>query len=92
MKRDESPFTGAKREIEEETGLKLPQLRPHGSFRYSGLGKRETVSVFSANVTDAKITLQREEIAAARWFAGEKLPTDLAPASKIALQKLTQHR
>ena len=77
----------AMREVREEVGIKLTAAHPKGSFYWTGLGKKDTVWVFTGRVQDPKFKLQSEEIQDARWFPLKKLPRDLSETLTLALKK-----
>ncbi len=70
----ESLLDAAKRETFEEVGIEVRDLVSHGSFFFDGLGKQDTIWVYSAVVRSRQFHLQSEEISAAKWFPISSLP------------------
>lgn len=64
----------ARREIVEETGLVLVELKQVGEFFSTLEYKKDTVAVFAAISSDSTVRLQKKEIAEARWFDPDSLP------------------
>lgn len=70
----ESLLGAAKRETFEEVGIEAVDLVSHGSFFFDGLGKKDTIWVYSTEVKSRNFHLQSEEISDARWFPLSHLP------------------
>jgi len=75
----EAALPAARRELEEELGIRGVPLRPGGDFRFAEGGLRLYGSLFWVRY-DGPLRLQPEEVAAVRW-----LPLDEA----LALEKAT---
>lgn len=83
---DETATECARRETFEEVGVKVGRLTPHGSFYYNGMGKRDTIWVFSTTVPTKQFERQSEEISAAQWFPLTKLPENGSVVLRESLQ------
>jgi 8-oxo-dGTP pyrophosphatase MutT (NUDIX family) len=75
--RAEAPRTAARREIREELGLTIEDLRDLGVLAAAIHGKRDTLHCFHAVIGQAPLTLDRGEIEAAAWFERNALPDAL---------------
>jgi ADP-ribose pyrophosphatase YjhB (NUDIX family) len=74
IKRGEGPATAARREMREELGVEIDDLRDAGEVVATLNRSRATVYCFAAELRAPEITIDRGEIAAARWFPGNDLP------------------
>lgn len=70
----ETPEEAARREVQEEVGLPLGEVRFIGQFVTTREYKHDTVYVFAATARSRAFTLDPAEILEARWFAVEDLP------------------
>jgi 8-oxo-dGTP pyrophosphatase MutT (NUDIX family) len=77
LKAGEPPPNAARRETEEELGLGISDWRSLGRIEGRTHHRRDVISVFMTSVDDPALTLDLGEIAAARWFARDRLPDDL---------------
>ncbi len=70
----EQPADGARREVREEAGLEITDLDLVGTFVYTHPGVSYPILglAFTAQATEAEITVREEEIRAARWFTVAK--------------------
>jgi 8-oxo-dGTP pyrophosphatase MutT (NUDIX family) len=87
LKRGEAPEAGAAREVREELGLRLSQLKPLGQVAGRVDFRRDVLYCFAAEVGTPALTLDQGEIAAARWFAWNQLPPDLGRYSRAILDQ-----
>jgi len=75
LRADENPFEGAVREVLEETGLVVSNLKPHGVLSFYFGQKIEAdwvVYVFSTNAFKGR--LKSSEEGTLRWFAFDEIP------------------
>jgi 8-oxo-dGTP pyrophosphatase MutT (NUDIX family) len=79
VKRGEPPLRAAQREMHEELGLEAADWTEIGALQGTVDHRRDTIHCFSAELVAPTLTLDRGEIAAARWFARSELPADLSP-------------
>jgi 8-oxo-dGTP pyrophosphatase MutT (NUDIX family) len=76
VKRREEPSAAARREAREELGVDIADWRPIGDLFERIDGKRDTLWCFTAPVGDRPIETDSAEIAEARWFRRNALPSD----------------
>lgn len=68
IKKDESAESAAKREIQEEVGIKVNGIKKVGSFKFTEYFHNDIVYVFTAEVGDKNIILDKDEIWKAKWL------------------------
>ena len=78
LKRNESPLSAARREIREELGVDIDDWVAIGDVLSRFQHTNSTMHCFRADVHEPSLTLDRGEILAARWFALDALPPNLA--------------
>ena len=78
--KNESPLDCAKREIHEELGVEIAPLFQLGAYISQKEGKRDTISVFVAELKDKSFKKQWE-LSEAKWFDLDNLPSDTSPAT-----------
>lgn len=83
--KDELPLDAARREVREEVGIELNNLKFLGTFFTTQFYKRDTVYCFHARVRNVHYILDPVEVAEARWFSKDALPEPLAPNVRKAL-------
>jgi 8-oxo-dGTP pyrophosphatase MutT (NUDIX family) len=88
IKRRETPFAAALREIREEVGIACEQLRFVSVHRNEGEGKRDTIHLFAA-VTAATPVADGVEVEEARFFALDVLPENVSAAT---LRRIAEYR
>lgn len=77
----ETAERAAVREIQEELGCEITDVRPGGEFASSAEGKRDTVHLFAARcIGDPRADAL--EVAEARFFAPDALPAEVSPATQ----------
>lgn len=64
----------AKREIKEEVGVDLIDVRKVGEYTSNKEYKKDTVFVFLSEVSSKNFKLDNKEIAEAQWFGLDNLP------------------
>ena len=74
IKTNETPEQAAHREVREEVGLKLSQLRPLGVFTNTWEHAHDTIHCFWGASSGAEIRIDRDEVYEARWFPVDDLP------------------
>ncbi len=75
IKRKESLEETVKREVKEEVGINVGEIKKCGHLFYDGEYKKNTVWVFKAVVNDMTFTINNYEINEAQWFKINELPT-----------------
>ena len=76
VKRGEPPASAARREASEELGIDTDAWRPLGDLFERIDGKRDTLWCFTAELGSTQtVTRDEAEIAEARWFPRNALPT-----------------
>lgn len=76
----EQPASAAVREVREELGCALEALVPVSTHFTSAEGKRDTVHLFEARITQTP-RADNVEVVEARYFALDALPETLSPAT-----------
>jgi 8-oxo-dGTP pyrophosphatase MutT (NUDIX family) len=77
IKRHEPPVMAAQREMHEELGVALHELRDMGEVLARLHNSPVTVHCFRTELRDPSLAIDRGEIAAARWFDHKGLPPNL---------------
>jgi 8-oxo-dGTP pyrophosphatase MutT (NUDIX family) len=77
IKRDEPPVDAARREIEEELGVRLDRWRDLGSLGARDYHRHDTIHCFQAELDGEPLTIERGELDTAEWFSRRRLPPDL---------------
>ena len=85
IRKNETPEAAIRREIREEVGIELVDLRQIGNFLSTIDFKKDNVTVFTARPASAALRLRREEIAEARWTDVNELPSPIAPVARRSL-------
>ena len=76
IKRDERPLEAARREIEEELGVRLDGWRDLGYLGATEYHRHDTIYCFQAEVNGKPLSIERAEIDTVRWFSRRRLPRD----------------
>ena len=77
IKSGEPPVQAARRETQEELGVTIRDWTALEQVTGRLLGRRDTLHCFHAEVRDPTLTLDLGELSCARWFARDKLPSDI---------------
>jgi len=77
VKRWEEPPEAARRETAEELGVDIAQWTSLGSLPARLYRRRDTLFCFGARVDDIDLHIDAGEIAEARWFPRDRLPSPL---------------
>ena len=75
LKRGETPERAARREVREEVGITLQEVRNHGPRRSIAQGRRDTTWLLSAVLAADRVQLASWEIQAVRWVSVEQALT-----------------
>lgn len=82
LKKRELPTEAIQREIWEEVGIRLTNLRLLGQFLSTQEYKKDTVVCFRADAVGASLSTDPHEILEARWFHPQNLPENRPHRSK----------
>ena len=86
--RRESPEAAAAREVREETGLEVRELRFLSVHANEGEGKRDTIHLFAAR-GDGEPRIDALEVEEARFFPLDRLPANVSAAT---LRRIAEYR
>jgi ADP-ribose pyrophosphatase YjhB (NUDIX family) len=86
VKKNESPENAARREVREEAGLELRDLRTLGHFTDTHEHARDTVHCFWGESSGGDVRIDRDEIYEARWFGAGELPQGQSRQLGMALE------
>jgi 8-oxo-dGTP pyrophosphatase MutT (NUDIX family) len=89
IKRGEQPLGAARREIEEELGLRIDNWRSLGELVTDVYRSRDTLHCFHAEVDNPQIRSNPVEIDTFGWFARDSLPSSLGRFAPDLLKMLT---
>ncbi len=85
IKKNETPEAAAKREVSEEVGISIQDIKPIGEFISELEYKKDRIFCFSAEVNNKNFVIQESEILEAKWFSSINLPNNI---SSIAVRVL----
>ena len=89
LRRREDPEPAVRREMREELGVELDDLRPLGRVDIEGTHKRTELHCFEATVGGgAALRVDPGELAEVRWAAPEAPPRPLGPDAPAILELL----
>jgi 8-oxo-dGTP pyrophosphatase MutT (NUDIX family) len=89
VRRGERPEAAARREVREEVGVSLRDLRPLGSYTGTEIYDKDTVFGYFARVESAALKPRRAEVYEEGWFEWGRLPE---PLSREAAKVIRQYR
>lgn len=72
--RNETPEEAIKREIKEELGIILDDIKKIGEYESIKEYKRDTVYCFYSKVSDPDFTIDKNEVSEAQWFSLKEIP------------------
>jgi 8-oxo-dGTP pyrophosphatase MutT (NUDIX family) len=75
--RDEAPADTARREMQEELGLQLGELKPLGELHARPYRSHDRIHCFHAELSTLELTIDEGELLAAEWFPRRQLPRDV---------------
>jgi 8-oxo-dGTP pyrophosphatase MutT (NUDIX family) len=88
VKRNEEPEAAARREIEEELGIRIERFTALGPVSGRMHRRRDTIHAFRAEIDTARLTLDPVEIAEAQWFGLDDLPANLGRYVRAILGRM----
>jgi len=86
VQKNETQEQAVIREVEEEVGLKVSDLKFLDELITTHQYKQDTVYCFSAEVANTDFVLNHNEIEEARWFPRKDLPSTISPFTFRVLQ------
>lgn len=86
---EESPHDAVIREVWEETGIEIKDIKLLGEYSSRRRHRHDSVCCFYAEVCDAEIKIDQFDILEARWFKKNKLPDHLSFAVGDVLKLYT---
>src|ERR1700733_12035823 len=87
-KRREVPVNAARREMNEEIGRRIEDWVDLGELYLSSNHHRDNVHLFHGQLGDRRIDLDLVELDEARWFAPDRLPSDVGRYVRPILSRL----
>jgi len=87
IKKGESLQDAAKREVLEETGVKVGDLKQIDQFLRTREYKRDLITIFEGQAESKNIRIDEFEILDAGWFLPDYFPDELAGVAKRILIK-----
>lgn len=88
MGRSEAPEAAVRREVREELGCEIAELRYLSTHLSTTEGKRDTIHLYSG-VADGAVKIDPVELAEACFFPPDALPDDVSDAT---LRRIEEHR
>lgn len=82
VERNEKPEDAAIREVQEEIGISITQLKTIGNLLNTREYKRDTVFCYIALVKNKTVNFNTSEIKETKWFNKNQLPVDTSLISK----------
>ncbi len=79
----ETSEAAAKREVLEEVGIRVEDIKKIGEFFSISEYKRDTVYCFATEITDKEFKIDENEILEAKWFPLSGLPSLSPSAEKV---------
>src|SRR5579875_582313 len=88
LRRGEDPTDTTRRELREELGLHVGELRSLGEIEVRIDGRRDRVHCYAVEVRSPELRPDGAEIAAARWWPRHALPAALSPYTREIVERL----
>lgn len=89
VKRNESLEHACRREVREEVGIELGDIRGIGEFKDASEYKKDTVFIFYAPADSRDVKIDEIEIIEYGWFPSDELPAGHRPSVDKALDMLS---
>ena len=90
LRRGEAPESAVRREMREELGIGLAELREAGRVEVTGSHKRTLLHCFEARPDAPRLRLAAAEIAEARWAPPDAPPRPLGPDAAILVERFVR--
>jgi 8-oxo-dGTP pyrophosphatase MutT (NUDIX family) len=90
LRRGEAPEAAVRREMREELGIELAELREAGRVEVTGSHKRTLLHCFEARPGAPRLRLAAAEIAEARWAPAAAPPHPLGPDAATLLERFVR--
>lgn len=88
VKRNESVEGAVRREVREELGIELDNLKHLGICKNNAEYKKDTIDVFSASTDNANFKRNIWEISEVQWFEKNNLPPVMSSVTQRIIQFL----
>jgi ADP-ribose pyrophosphatase YjhB (NUDIX family) len=72
-KRNENQTSAAKREVKEEVGIKLKNVKKIGTFLNEDEPNKDTINLFTSRVENKNVIIDKKEIKETAWFTKKEL-------------------
>ena len=82
VRTNEAPKTAAEREVLEEVGLRIKELRKIGELLSTWEHKRDTIHCYVGMANNRTIKIDPNEIQEASWFNKNQLPPEISTVAK----------
>jgi ADP-ribose pyrophosphatase YjhB (NUDIX family) len=86
IRAEETQTAAARREIREEVGLEIINLKKIAAVPFREEFKRDTIYIYEAEVLDTVLTIDPTEIKQANWYDVNSLPTNISSVVKPYLR------
>ncbi len=91
IKAGEAVSEAVKREVKEDLGLVLNQLKDIGSFSANVGYRQETMYCFTSELLNVEAKIDTDRIANTQWFVPAELPKPLSPISQKVYDLWLRH-
>lgn len=82
VRKNESLEDAGKREVMEEAGIKVSELKKIGEIFNTFEHKRDTIHLYIGKTQERTIKIDPNEILEAKWFNKDYLPLEISPIAK----------
>jgi mutator protein MutT len=84
----ESPTEAVVRELKEELGIDLNEVKSLGENKGVGFRNNSTIYYFVSEYKDNNFNIDKTEVASVEWFSLDSLPQERAPQVDVVLRLL----
>jgi 8-oxo-dGTP pyrophosphatase MutT (NUDIX family) len=78
VKRGEDPAVAARREMEEELGVQIENMRPVGHVKLRAYRAHDRIDCFHAEIGPVELRIDEGELEVASWFPRDRLPREVS--------------